>query len=158
VKRAAKAARGRASAVSKRTRPLPLAATGQSAAPASRLTPHASLQFVTPAVAERLAKLGITRLSELVLHLPLRYEDETRITPIHDALSGDTVQVEGTVVSTEVKFRPGRQLISEVDDGSGRLTMRFFNFYESQRRASSAPRWSIRASRCCAARRRCRRR
>jgi ATP-dependent DNA helicase RecG len=135
VKRAAKAARGRASAVSKRTRPLPLAATEQSAAPASRLTPHASLQFVTPAVAERLAKLGITRLSELVLHLPLRYEDETRITPIHDALSGDTVQVEGTVVSTEVKFRPGRQLISEVDDGSGRLTMRFFNFYESQRRA-----------------------
>jgi ATP-dependent DNA helicase RecG len=136
VKRTAKSARGRVTANPKRTRPLPLPAAGKAdRSSASRLTPHASLDFVTPAVAERLGRLGLARLSDLVLHLPLRYEDETRITPIHEALSGDTVQVEGTVVKTEVKFRPGRQLISEVDDGSGRLTMRFFNFYESQRRA-----------------------
>jgi ATP-dependent DNA helicase RecG len=93
------------------------------------------LQFVAPAVRDRLARLGIFQLSDLVLHLPLRYEDETRIVSIHDALSGDTVQIEGTVVKTEVKFRPGRQLVSEIDDGSGRLMMRFFNFYPSQHKA-----------------------
>jgi ATP-dependent DNA helicase RecG len=86
-------------------------------------------------VRDRLARLGIFQLSDLVLHLPLRYEDETRIVSIHEALSGDTVQIEGTVVKTEVKFRPGRQLVSEVDDGSGRLMMRFFNFYPSQQKA-----------------------
>ena len=102
---------------------------------ASPLAPHPSLQFATPAVRDRLALLGISQLSDLVLHLPLRYEDETRIVSIHEALSGDTVQIEGTVVKTEVKFRPGRQLISEVDDGSGRLMMRFFNFYPSQQKA-----------------------
>jgi len=119
-------------------RQLPLRASEKSAPAGSHpspLTPHSSLDFATPAVAERLAKLGLGRLSDLVLHLPLRYEDETRITPIHAGLSGDTVQVEGTVVNTEVKFRPGRQLICEVEDGSGRLTLRFFNFYESQRKA-----------------------
>jgi len=86
-------------------------------------------------VRDRLARLGIFRISDLVLHLPLRYEDETRIVSIHDALSGDTVQIEATVVKSEVKFRPGRQLVSEVDDGSGRLMMRFFNFYPSQQKA-----------------------
>ncbi|HEV8646771.1 MAG TPA: ATP-dependent DNA helicase RecG [Burkholderiales bacterium] len=109
---------------------------------ASRLTPraspagpHPSLSFATPAVRDRLVRLGIFQLSDMVLHLPLRYEDETRIVSIHDALSGDTAQIEGTVVKTEVKFRPGRQLVSEVDDGSGRLMMRFFNFYPSQQKA-----------------------
>jgi ATP-dependent DNA helicase RecG len=126
------------SASSKRSRQLPLAAADKAVAsnvvPASR-TPHSSLDFATPAVADKLLLLGIGRLSDLVLHLPLRYEDETRITPIHEALSGDTVQIEGTVVKTEVKFRPGRQLVSEVNDGSGLVTLRYFNFYESQRKA-----------------------
>ena len=102
---------------------------------ASRLTPHPSLSFATPAVQEKLARIGIYKLADLVTHLPLRYEDETRIVSIHDALSGETVQVEGTVVETNIKFRPGRQLISEIDDGSGRLMMRFFNFYPSQKTA-----------------------
>ncbi|HEX7813035.1 MAG TPA: ATP-dependent DNA helicase RecG [Burkholderiales bacterium] len=105
------------------------------AAPAA---PHSSLQFATPAVADKLLQLGIGRLSDLVLHLPLRYEDETRITPIHEALSGDTVQIEGTIMKTEVKFRPGRQLVSEVNDGSGLVTLRYFNFYPSQQKALAA--------------------
>ncbi|HXF17587.1 MAG TPA: ATP-dependent DNA helicase RecG [Burkholderiales bacterium] len=93
------------------------------------------MQFAPPAICAKLAKIGIYQLSDLVTHLPLRYEDETRIVPIHDAVSGESVQIEGTVVDTTIKFRPGRQLISEVDDGSGRLVMRFFNFYPSQRNA-----------------------
>ena len=101
----------------------------------SRLTPHASLSFATPVVREKLARIGIRKLSDLVTHLPLRYEDETRIVSVHDSLSGETVQIEGTVVETHIRFRPGRQLISEIDDGSGRLMMRFFNFYPSQKNA-----------------------
>jgi ATP-dependent DNA helicase RecG len=105
------------------------------APPAPPVDSHASLSFATPAVQEKLARIGIHSLSDMVTHLPLRYEDETRVVPIHDARSGDTVQVEGTVIETSVKFRPGRQLISEVDDGSGRMMMRFFNFYPSQKNA-----------------------
>jgi ATP-dependent DNA helicase RecG len=112
--------------------------SGDDAAPithSSLLTPHPSLQFATPAVCEKLARLGVVRLSDLVLHLPLRYEDETRIVSIHDALSGDTVQIEGTVVGTDIQYRPRRQLISKVEDGSGLLTIRYFNFYPSQQKA-----------------------
>ena len=128
--------RKRGSKAPARTRQLPLASAATNASPAAVPPgPHSSLQFTTPAVADKLLHLGIVRLSDLVLHLPLRYEDETRITPIHEALSGDTVQIEGTVVKTEVKFRPGRQLVSEINDGSGLVTLRYFNFYESQRKA-----------------------
>jgi len=101
----------------------------------SRLTPDPSLSFATPLVQQKLARIGIHKLSDLVTHLPLRYEDETRIVSIHDALSGETAQVEGTVVETSIKFRPGRQLVSEIDDGSAKLVMRFFNFYPSQKNA-----------------------
>lgn len=120
----------------KRTEPAstPDSAASRLAPRASPLTPHTSLDFVTPAIREKLARLGIFRLEDLQTHLPLRYDDETRVVSIHDALSGDTVQVEGTVVETEVKFRPRRQLVSRVDDGSGLLSMRFFNFYPSQQK------------------------
>jgi ATP-dependent DNA helicase RecG len=121
-----------ASAIRKRARGGAPAADPSVAPPH---TAHPSLSFATPAVQDKLARLGIHQLSDLVTHLPLRYEDETRIVPIHDALSGDTVQVEGTVVDTQVRFRPGRQLVCEIDDGSGRLAMRFFNFYPSQKSA-----------------------
>ncbi|HEX7953346.1 MAG TPA: OB-fold nucleic acid binding domain-containing protein, partial [Burkholderiales bacterium] len=120
------------SAIRKRARGAPPAADPPAAPPHPA---HSSLSFATPAVQDKLARLGIHQLSDLVTHLPLRYEDETRIVPIHDALSGDTVQVEGTVVDTQVRFRPGRQLVCEIDDGSGRLAMRFFNFYPSQKSA-----------------------
>jgi len=135
--RSGEAKRKRGSASSKRTRPLPLPAPNTSPIP-SALAPDPSLGFATPATADKLLHLGIVRLSDLVLHLPLRYEDETRITPIHEALSGDTVQIEGTVVKTEVKFRPGRQLVCEVNDGSGLVTLRYFNFYPSQQKALAA--------------------
>jgi ATP-dependent DNA helicase RecG len=136
--------KGSASRAESGQRAAKLGATPANAAPARGPVPDDSLAFATPAVTERLAKLGIRRLSDMVLHLPLRYEDETRITPIHAGMSGDTVQVEGTVVNTEVKYRPGRQLISELEDGSGRLVMRFFHFYESQRKAL-APGAKVRA-------------
>ena len=83
----------------------------------------------------RLEKLGLRRDFDLVLHLPLRYEDETRVTPIGSAsetLSAEPVQVEGRVIRTEVTYRPRKQLICRIQDETGVLVMRFFNFYPSQ--------------------------
>jgi ATP-dependent DNA helicase RecG len=62
----------------------------------------------------------------------LRYEDETHLTPIRDALAGSTALVEGTVLTTEVMYRPRRQLVCQIEDASGILYMRFLNFYGSQ--------------------------
>lgn len=86
------------------------------------------------ALAKRLAKLDIHRQQDLLLHLPLRYEDETRLTLIRDAREGESVQVEGEVVSCEVKFRPRRQLLARIRDKSGELSGRWLNFYPSQQK------------------------
>ena len=86
-------------------------------------------------VAAKLNKLGIRREFDLVLHLPLRYENETRVTPIANAPPGLPVQVEGTVRSTEIVYRPKRQLVSRIEDSTGELVLRFFNFYGSQAKA-----------------------
>lgn len=83
-------------------------------------------------VQEKLSRLGIATELDLVLHLPIRYEDETHLFPIADAPSGQTVQVEGVIIHNEVVFRPRRQLVCQVEDSSGVLVMRFLNFYGSQ--------------------------
>ena len=61
-------------------------------------------------------KMGLVRDIDLALHIPLRYEDETRIVKLRDAREGDAVQIEATVVSSEVQLRPRRQLLVRVDD------------------------------------------
>jgi ATP-dependent DNA helicase RecG len=84
----------------------------------------------------RLAKMGLRRSVDLVLHLPMRYEDETTLMPIAEAIRraglGQPAQVEGEVISNEVTFRPRRQLVVKIADESGELTLRFLNFYGSQ--------------------------
>ncbi|MBE0616211.1 MAG: ATP-dependent DNA helicase RecG [Burkholderiales bacterium] len=89
----------------------------------------------TPSLKAKLAKLGIRRQFDLVLHLPLRYEDETRLTAIADAREGAPVQVEGTVMESRIAYRPRRQLVCRIEDESGTLYMRFLNFYGSQAKA-----------------------
>ena len=96
---------------------------------------NARVPGVTPAVADKLAKLGLRSEADLVMHLPLRYEDETRVTPIADAVPGLTAQFEAEVVSSEVAFRPRRQLVARVRDDSGDMVLRFLNFYPSQQKA-----------------------
>jgi ATP-dependent DNA helicase RecG len=93
---------------------------------------------VTPALAGKLAQLGIVRSLDLVLHLPLRYEDETRVTPITEAAAGAPVQIEATVQSAEILYRPRRQLLVKVADASGEAVLRFFHFYPNQMRALEA--------------------
>jgi ATP-dependent DNA helicase RecG len=86
-------------------------------------------------VRSKLAKLGLRTDFDLVLHLPLRYEDETVLTPVGEARHGVPVLVEGEVVSSDVAFRPRRQLVVQVRDASGVLFARFLNFYQSQAKA-----------------------
>jgi ATP-dependent DNA helicase RecG len=83
-----------------------------------------------------LAKLGLLRDIDLALHLPLRYEDHTRLTPLRQAREGDTVQIEGVVSDSRIEFRPRRQLIVQLADDDGEpLALRFLNFYPSQQKA-----------------------
>ena len=84
------------------------------------------------ALAARLAKLGIRARFDLVLHLPSRYEDETRLTPLNAAPPGTPVLVEAMVERAEVAYRPRRQLIVHAASADGPLALRFFNFYPSQ--------------------------
>jgi ATP-dependent DNA helicase RecG len=80
----------------------------------------------------KLDKLGLFTAHDLLLHLPLRYQDETRIHPIAHAPLGQAVQVEGEITDTTVQYRPRRTLVCRVEDGSGMMTLRFLNFYPSQ--------------------------
>ncbi len=85
-------------------------------------------------LAGRLARLGLKRDADFALHLPLRYEDETRITALADARPGIAAQFEVEVVDSEIAYRPRRQLMARVRDASGALSLRFLNFYPSQQK------------------------
>jgi ATP-dependent DNA helicase RecG len=104
------------------------AARKASAGPAAGAAPNKSTQ-------DKLAKLGIRRPFDLVLHLPLRYEDQTRLTPIAGVPPGQPVQVQGEIVHADIMFRPRRQLVCQVKDDSGLLFIRFLNFYPNQVKA-----------------------
>ena len=82
-----------------------------------------------------LRKMGLVRDVDLALHLPYRYEDETRLVKLADARDGEVVQFEATVRSCEVTFRPRRQLVAVVEDGEEICTLRFFNFYPNMQKA-----------------------
>ncbi|MEN9866783.1 MAG: hypothetical protein RL748_2373 [Pseudomonadota bacterium] len=84
--------------------------------------------------AERLRELGLHNDIDLVLHLPMRYDDETRITPMRSAMmqGGNTVHVEGVVIQNEVQLTPRRQLMVTIEDDSASLMLRFMHFYGSQ--------------------------
>jgi ATP-dependent DNA helicase RecG len=87
---------------------------------------------------QALEKLGLVRAIDLALHLPLRYEDETRVVPIATLRDGAAAQVEGTVTDSRVQFRPRRQLVVKMQDDSGDLVLRFLHFYPSHQKALAA--------------------
>ena len=84
-------------------------------------------------LSERLAKLGLVRDWDFVLHLPLRYEDETHITPVNQLQVGQTALVEVTVASSEITRFRSEQLVSETFDKTGELRVRFLHFYPNTR-------------------------
>jgi ATP-dependent DNA helicase RecG len=79
-----------------------------------------------------LNKLGINTVQALLLHLPLRYIDETHLTAVRDLRVGEAAQVEGEIVHAEVTYKPRKALIARLEDASGQLTLRFLHFYPSQ--------------------------
>ncbi len=91
-------------------------------------------QSAKSAPQKALDKLGLVRGIDLALHIPLRYEDETHISKLADARDGDNAQIEGEVTACEVAYRPRRQLVVTVEDGTDTCTLRFFNFYPSQQK------------------------
>lgn len=97
---------------------------------ADKAAPGAGLSVVQRA----LRKLGLLRDIDFALYLPMRYEDETQIARLTDVRDGDTAQIEAVVTSNEIVYRPRRQLIVTVDDGSDTCQLRFFNFYPSQQK------------------------
>ena len=82
----------------------------------------------------RLAAIGLASDWDFVFHLPLRYEDETKIVSIDDLRDGAEAQIEATVTAAEVVFRGRRQLRVTVQDASGVLVLRFLHFYPSQQK------------------------
>jgi len=90
-------------------------------------------------LADKLVRLGIAREEDLVLHLPLRYEDHTQTTPLASLRAGDTAQAEGVVRNADIQYRPRRQLVClvEGDDGA-QLVLRFFSFYPSHLKTLAA--------------------
>jgi ATP-dependent DNA helicase RecG len=80
----------------------------------------------------RLEKLGIRTNRDLVLHLPLRYEDETKLTALKDVRPGEPALVEAEVVEAKVEYRGRRTLVVKLTDGERELWLRFLNFYPSQ--------------------------
>ena len=115
-------------------RPAPRLTASLSTAALSRTEqrPVTALRGVGAALAEKLARLNVTRVADLLFVLPLRYEDRTRVTAIGALTPGSRAAVEGEVQLTEVAYRGRRQLLCRISDGSGMLTLRFFYFSASQ--------------------------
>ena len=92
-----------------------------------------TLRGVGPALELALSRLGIERVQDLWFHLPLRYEDRTRLTPIRELVPGAPAQVEGVVAACERSFRFRPQLRLAITDASaGTLLLRFFHFRTAQ--------------------------
>jgi len=83
-------------------------------------------------MAEKLARLGIHQVWDLFFHLPLRYQDRTRIVPMGALVVGEEVLVQGEVQASNVHFGRRRMLLTRISDGTGALTLRFFHFTARQ--------------------------
>lgn len=90
------------------------------------------LRGVGPRLAEKLAVLGITTVQDLLFHLPLRYQDRTRITPIGALLPGRDAVLEGEVRAADIAFGRRRSLVCRLQDNTGTVTLRFFHFSGAQ--------------------------
>ena len=99
-------------------------------------TPVTVLKGIGPAQAALLAKVGLENLQDILFHLPLRYQDRTRVSPIYGLRPGADAVVEGVVVSCEVLNGRRRSLLVRLQDGSGgQLGLRFFHFSNAQKEA-----------------------
>ena len=94
--------------------------------------PVTTLKGVGDKVAARLTRIGVSRVQDLLFHLPLRYQDRTRLMPLGSVRPQQEVLVEGTIALSQVKFGRRRSLLCHLQDGTGALVLRFFHFSKSQ--------------------------
>ncbi|WP_032116047.1 ATP-dependent DNA helicase RecG [Candidatus Arsenophonus nilaparvatae] len=90
--------------------------------------PLTSLNGVGETQAEKLNKMGLRTIQDLLFHLPLRYEDQTQLYAISEVQLGNSVTVSGEILQTKIAFGRKRMMTCQISDGSGTLTLRFFNF------------------------------
>ena len=91
------------------------------------------LKGVGPKMADKLAGLGIHTVQDLLFHLPLRYQDRTRITPIGALQPGIDAVIEGEVRAADIAFGRRRSLVCRLQDHTGTVTLRFFHFSAAQK-------------------------
>lgn len=97
--------------------------------------PITALPGIGPRLAERLRRLGIHSAEDALLHLPLRYQDRSQVTPIAQLLPGIEAQIEAEIVNSEVTTQGRRFLLCHLRDATGSLTLRFFHFNPAQQQA-----------------------
>jgi ATP-dependent DNA helicase RecG len=95
-------------------------------------TPVTTLKGVGAKVAEKLKKLGLVTLQDVIFHLPARYEDRTRIYPMADLHAYLHVSIQGEIMSADIQYGKRRMLLVKVSDGTGSVTLRFFHFSAAQ--------------------------
>lgn len=100
--------------------------------------PLTGLKGVGVSLSTKLAKLGLYSLQDLLLHLPLRYEDRTRVYLINELLPGIYAGIQGEVSQCRIIFAPRRTLLCQIADSSGVLTLRFFNFTAAMQNSLAA--------------------
>ncbi len=96
--------------------------------------PVTKLKGVGPRVAERLERIGISEVQDLLFHLPLRYQDRTRVTPIGSVRSGIEAVVHGTIELVQIQYGRRRSLLCRLSDGTGAIILRFFHFSAAQQK------------------------
>lgn len=94
-----------------------------------------ALKGVGEAMAEKLAKVGLENLQDVLFHLPLRYQDRTRVVPIGALRPGQDAVIEGVVSGADVSMGKRRSLLVRLGDGSGSLSLRFYHFSNAQKEA-----------------------
>ena len=95
-------------------------------------TPVTTLKGVGAKVAEKLKKLNLVTLQDVIFHLPARYEDRTRIYPIADLHAYLHVSIQGEIMSADIQYGRRRMLLVKVSDGTASITLRFFHFSAAQ--------------------------
>jgi len=101
----------------------------------SRLSqvPLSTLKGVGPSLAEKLEKIGLLSVQDMLFHLPLRYEDKTRITTVRDLLIGTSTNIIGEITDNQITHGKRRMLVVTLHDGTGSIQLCFFSFSASQK-------------------------
>ena len=102
--------------------------------------PLKTLKGVGPSLVTKLEKIGLLSVQDLLFHLPLRYEDKTRVTTIRDLLSGTSTNIIGEITDSQITHGKRRMLVVTLNDGTGNIQLCFFSFSASQKNSLSVGR------------------